>query len=263
MDRNRQGTWPPCRRSSPKLIPHMTLPHDELVFGYWPARQLRGDIPPPVREPSQYSGSCTLNVACTQTGLPKSRQDRLIDEWCNLLPKLPIRTLVFSSKVPQRLFEAACAVPRLESLSVKWSAIASLDAISSATSLRSLFLGSSPGVACLDPLSSLAGLEHLFIENVADPVDLSFVKELGRLREFGLSASRGRKLKVRTLDPLGSLTQLELLWLVSLQVQQGGLTPLYALRNLASLRSTIKASSTELRQLCAAVPTLKYFQPVG
>lgn len=241
----------------------MKLPHDELVFGYWPARQLRGDIPPPVREPGQYPGSSVLNVACTQTGLPKSRQEELVDEWCSQLPKLPIRTLVFSSKVPQRLFDAACSVPQLEALSVKWSAITSLVALSQATSLRALFLGSSPGVTSLDPLSSLAGLEHLFIENVQDPVDLSFVKGLANLREFGLSASRGRKLQVRTLEPLGSLTQLEILWLVSLQVQQGGLNPLHSLRNLASLRTTIRASSTELRELCAAVPTLKHFQPVG
>jgi hypothetical protein len=96
-----------------------------------------------------------------------------------------------------------------------------------------------------------------------DVVDLSFVKSLAGLREFGLSATRGRKLRVHSLEPLGSLTQIELLWLVSLQVQEGGLKPLYSLRNLASLRTNIKASSVELRELRAAVPTLKYFQPVG
>lgn len=241
----------------------MALPHDELVFGYWPARQIRGDIPAPIRDPSQYLGSNVLNVACTQTDLPKHRQEKLVDEWCNLLPVLPIKTLVFSSKVPQRLFEAACAVPQLEAMSIKWSSIVSLDAISNATSLRALFLGSSPSVICLRPLSSLVGLEHLFIENVQEPVDLSFIKKLESLRKFGLSASRGRKLQVFTLEPLGSLTQLELLWLVSLQVQQGGLTPLHSLRNLASLRTTIKSSSTEHRELCAAVPVLKHFQAVG
>lgn len=243
--------------------PKMALSHDELVFGFWPARQLRGDIPPPVRDPGDYSGAGTLNVACTQTGSPKSRQEKLVDAWCARLPELPVRTLAFSSKVPQRLFDAACAVPGLEALSVKWSGITSLDAIAQARSLRALYLGSSPGVASLEPLRALAGLEHLFIENVQDPVDLSFTKALGQLREFGLSAARGRRLRVRTLEPLASLGQLEMLWLVSLQVLQGGLAPLHMLQNLASLRTTFKASSPEMRELCAAVPTLTHFQPVG
>jgi hypothetical protein len=241
----------------------MTLPHDELVFGYWPARQMRGDIPSPVRRPDQYAGSDTLNIACTQTGLPGVQQARLIEEWCAVLPTLPVKTLVFSSKVPQRLFDAACRVSQLEALHVKWSSIESLDAICSLASLRSLFLGSSPGIACLAPISALSGLAHLFVENVQDPVDLSFVEQLRELLEFGLAAPRGRKLRVRTLEPLGSLTQVQLLWLVSLQVQQGDLKPLYGLQHLASLRTTMKASSTELRELCAAVPTLKYLQSVG
>lgn len=241
----------------------MALPHDELVFGYWPARQLRGDIPLPIRDPSEYLGSSTLNIACTQTDLSRSRQERLVDEWCSRLPTLPIKTLAFSSKVPQRLFEAACAVPQLEALSIKWSSIASLDAILNATKLRALFLGSSPSVTCLNPLSRLTGLEHLFIENVQQPVDISFIRELSRLHEFGLSAARGRKLQVLSLTPLASLSQLELLWLVDLQIQHDCLNPLHSLRNLASLRTTIKSSSKELRELCVAVPMLKHFQPVG
>ena len=241
----------------------MTRAHDELVLGYWPARQLRGDIPDAVREPDQYRGASILNIACTQTELPRSRQEKLVDEWCARLPTLKVRTLVFSSKVPQRLFEAACAVPRLEALSIKWSSIASLAAISNARSLRAFFLGSSPGVASLAPLSALTALEQLFIENVQGPVDLSCIEALCELREFGLSAARGRKLQVQTLEPLRSLGRLEMLWLVSLQVLHGGLAPLHSLRKLASLRTTINASSKEFKELCAAVPTLKHFQPVG
>ncbi|MBC5781638.1 hypothetical protein H8N03_01700 [Ramlibacter sp. USB13] len=180
-----------------------------------------------------------------------------------MLPSLAVKTLVLSSKVPQRLFDAACSVPGLEALHVKWSAIESLEAVRKLRSLRALFLGSSPGIACLAPISSLCGLEHLFIENVQDPVDLSFLEELRELREFGLAAPRGRQLRVRTLEPLGSLPHVQLLWLVGLQVQEGGLAPLHSLRQLASLRTTMKASSTELRALRAAVPTLRHFQPVG
>jgi len=106
-------------------------------------------------------------------------------------------------------------------------------------------------------------MEHLFIENVQEPVDLSFVETLTELREFGLSATRGHKMQVRTLEPLASLAWLEMLWLVSIQVLHDGLNPLYSLNNLASLRTAIKPTSKEFQELCSAVPTLKYFQPVG
>lgn len=241
----------------------MTLPHDELVYGYWPARQLRGDFPAPIRDPGQLPGGSTLNIACTQTTLSRSQQDKLVDAWCELLPTLRVKTLLLSSKVPQRLFEAACAVPGLEALSIKWSSICSLDPISGLTSLRSLYIGSSPGIARLDPLSELKTLEHLFIAAVQDPVDLSFATDLVALREFGLSAARGRRMRVDSLEPLRSLGELELLWLVSVQVLHGGLAPLHGLRKLSSLRSTIRSTSPEFHALRAAVPTLVHFQPVG
>jgi hypothetical protein len=216
-----------------------------------------------VQQPSEYAGSSILNVACTQTGLSRARQERLIDEWCNLLPELPVRTLVLSSKVPQRLFDAACGMPRLQALNLKWSSVSSLAPISQAKSLRALFIGSSPSIECLAALSDLAEIEHLFIENVQQPVDLSFVSALTKLREFGLSSSRGSKLQVQTLEPLATLEQLEMLWLVGLQVLHGGLYPLHRLRHLASLRTTVRKTSKEYLELCSAVPTLQHFQPVG
>jgi len=239
------------------------LSREELLFGYWPARQMAGDIPPPVRFPADYASGSALNVACTQTALSKAKQDQLVDAWCELLPRLAVKTLAFSSKVPQRLFDAACAVPGLQALSVKWSGITALDAIARATSLRALFLGSSPGVGSVAPLSSLSCMEHLFIENVQEPVDLSFVTALPQLREFGLSAPRGRKLRVRNLEPLRDLAHLEVLWLVSLQVEQGGLAPLHGLHRLASLRTNLRASSPELQALRAALPGLRHLQAVG
>ncbi len=63
--------------------------------------------------------------------------------------------------------------------------------------------------------------------------------------------------------PHDSLTQLELLWMVSVQVLESGLAPVHELLNLSSLRTTFKTSSVEFRELCAAVPTLKHCKPIG
>ena len=204
-----------------------------------------------------------LNIACTQTGLPASRQRRLVDDWIRHLSTVPATTVVFSSKVPQDLFDAVCAAPNLRALSIKWSSCRSLQHLKQARSLEALCIGSSPGLADLRPISELSGLKHLFLENVAGPVDLSFTDRLGNLKELGLAAARGRTLEVLTLEPLASLKQLEMLWLVSLRVLHRGLRPLHALQNLKSLRTTIRSASSELKALCAAVPSLQYFQPVG
>ncbi len=115
----------------------------------------------------------------------------------------------------------------------------------------------------LVPLSQLSELRWLFVENVAAPVDLSFVDGLGELREFGISASRGKKLSVKSLVPLASLKRLEMLWLVSIRMEEGGLKPLERLDRLESFRSTVRKNSREFKDLCAALPSLKYFQPVG
>jgi hypothetical protein len=241
----------------------MDIATDEIEFGYWPARQLRGLIPPAIRSPDEFQGGDCLNIACTQTALSPARQRALVREWCSQLPRFKVKTLVFSSKVSQELFDAACAISGLDALSVKWSSIGSLEALSGAGALRALRLGSSPAVESLAPLARLGALEHLFIEGVPGPVDLSSIGSLTTLREFGLSAVRGRKISVQTLAPLGRLRRLEMLWLISVRVLEGGLEPLYALRKLASLRTTMNEQSKEFQALCAAVPSLRHFRRVG
>jgi hypothetical protein len=187
----------------------------------------------------------------------------LVEDWVRCLPTIQATTIVFSSKVSQELFDAACAAPQLKALSIKWTSCTSLAGLLRTRGLRALFIGSSPKVTDLSPLASLVTLQHLFIENVAAPVDLSPVGSLVELREFGLSAARGQRLPVLSLDPLASLAALEMLWLVSLQIQQGKLHPLHQLQNLKSLRTTIRATSPEFKSLCAALPSLEFFNAVG
>ena len=241
----------------------MSVTIARLRYGYWPHRQLSGEIPSAVRNADDYDGSRLLNIACTQTGLSSSKQRRLVENWVSVLPSVPATTIMFSSKASQELFDAACRAPKLEALSIKWSSATSLQGILAAEKLRAFFLGSSPGVSDLQPLASLSDLTYLFIENVAAPVDLEFLRDLDGLKELGLSAARGRRMEVVSLEPVASATQLEMLWLVSLKIINGGLRPLHSLHSLKSLRSTLRRGSQEFKDLCLAVPTLQYFQPVG
>lgn len=236
---------------------------EQLRYGYWPHRQLTGDIPSPIRSPADYKGGRSVNIACTQTGLTVSRQRRLVAQWVNDLPNIPAETVVFSSKVSQNLLDAACAAPNLRALSIKWSSAQSLDGLRSASKLQSLFLGSSPSISDLRPFAAVHHLRHLFIENVAGPIDLDFLRPLDCLKELGLSGARRRKVEVLSLEPVASKSQIEMLWLVRVRIINGGLRPLHSLSNLKSLRTTIRHNSPEFKELCSAIPTLQLFQPVA
>lgn len=239
----------------------MSLSEHQLAFGYWPSRQLSGDIPHPIRHPDQYDGSDTLNLACTQTGLPAREQRNLIATWCSILPELPVRTIVFSSKVNQGLFDAAARNAGLEALFVKWSSVESIESLADHTALSALYLGSSPSLTGLRHLASLRELRHLFVVGARESADLGYARALSGLVEFGLSGS-GQPLVVDSLEPLGALHELAIMWLVRVRVRHGGLKPLHALRQLKSFRTSLDLQSREVVELREAVPALQHLQPV-
>ncbi len=177
------------------------LSEHQLEYGYWPALQMSGPIPRLVRHPREYDTSGVLYLECTQTELTTAQQRQLVDEWCALLPNLHLRTLVFRSKVSQRMFDSAVQIGGLEGLFVKWSAVRSIEQIAGHPSLAALYLGNSPSLVGLRHLSSLPQLRHLFVKGVRESADLSFVDDLHALSEFGLSAGTA-PLAVDSLRPL-------------------------------------------------------------
>ena len=91
--------------------------------------------PPVIQSPDQMVDGSRLAIWCTQT------QRALVRTWCQVLPTLRgLEHLWFHTRVPQALFDAACEVPGLKSLNVKWSGIKSVAAIEHATSLQYLVL---------------------------------------------------------------------------------------------------------------------------
>jgi hypothetical protein len=239
----------------------MMLSEHVLTYGYWPSRQLSGQNPAPIRHPDEYTGSNVVNVACTQTGLSPREQRNLVEAWCSLLPELPVKTLLFSSKVNQKLFEAAVANPKLEALSLKWSSVESIGAVADHPSLTALYVGDSPSLAGLDHLSSLPNLRHLFIQGVRESADLAFAGKLLSLVEFGISGG-SKPLRVASLEPLQALQSLAILWLVRVRPVSGGLEPLHQLAGLRSFRTSLNLQSSEVAGLRNAVPALQYLQPV-
>jgi hypothetical protein len=238
------------------------LTSEELQHGYWGSRRRAGSFPASsITHPDEFDGSDILSVACTQTSLPAAEQRKLVKAWCTLLPQLELKTLIFSSKVNQNLFDAATQIKGLSALSIKWSGIKSIASVTDCKSLAVLDIGSSPSLTDLNYLSQLTQLRSLLVENVKEAHDLSFAGTLVGLEEFGACGSMWTNLKIDNLWPLRGLQNLELLWLTSAKVLNDGLLPLHGLTRLTNLRCAFDFHASEFVALRAAVASLKFGSP--
>ena len=206
--------------------------------GYWYHRPALDFPPRTVRDPADYDGSQRLSLAITQTTLKPVQQKALVREWCALLPTLDkVRTLWFHTKVTQEMFEAACAMPDLEGLYIKWSAITSLAPIAGLKRLAHLHLGGAPSATHIEALSQLQALVSLDIANVRAASDLRFLQGLPKLRELSISGDSNslKPLLIESLVPLTALSELELLTLTTVRLADGSLAPLAELPRLTHL----------------------------
>jgi len=192
--------------------------------------------PPVVTLPEELTDSERLCVACTQTGLGTSRQAALVREWCKVLPTLSrVRTLWLTTRVPQVLFDAACRMPNLEDLWIKWSGLTNIEAIQGLSRLQYFHLGSSTGLRSIHPLAELTQLRWLGLENLRRIRTIDPVGALAQLEGLTLQGSMWSNWRVRSLMPLGSLLGLRYLALAGLRAEDRTLAPLFALRSLETL----------------------------
>lgn len=225
---------------------------------FWYHRPEDNHPPSSIVWPSQLDSGDRLAIACTQRNISASRQRTLVKEWCRLLPTLKgLKLLWLNSRVPQNLFEAACAVPGIEGLYVKWSGIKSLSPIANTEFLRYLHIGSSPGIESILPLASQEGLEWLGLENVKRIDDLSPLEELTSLRGLLVEGSVWTTQRVKTLEPIGRLSQLEYLSIANLRAADETLRPLFSLRNLHSFHAAQWWDEKEIEELRRLNPSLE------
>lgn len=225
---------------------------------FWHHRPEEQHPPPSIVWPSQLDSGDRLAVACTQRDLAPSRQRTLVEEWCRLLPNLEgLKLLWLNSRVPPKLFEAACAVPGIEGLYVKWSGIKSLSPVENASCLRYLHVRSSPGIESIHPLTSLQELEWLGLENLTRIDDLSPVEDLRSLRGLLIEGSMWATQRVRTLEPIGRLSRLQYLSIANLRAADETLRPLFSLRNLQSFHAAKWWDDKEIEELRRLNPALE------
>lgn len=235
---------------------------------FWYHRPTRNFPPPAIREPAQWQGGTRLALACTQTDLKPAAQKKLVAEWCERLPTLgDVKFLWLQSRCPQELFAAACAMPGLDGLYVKWGPLTDLTPITARDTLRYLHLGSAPALAPLEALAALPALEWLELANVRALVQLDFLRALPQLRGLAL-AGDGNSIKYvfpETLAPLAALQQLEWLSLTTLGVRDESLAPLAALPKLRHLHLGNSFRLDEVASLAGRRPDIDcpLFAPHG
>ena len=217
-------------------------------FWYW---QPANNFPPPtVTRPAEFDGGDRLNIACTQTDLGASEERKIVTAWCDHLPNLSeLKLLWFSSRVPQRLFEAACHVPNLEGLYIKWSGIDDLSHIRAANALRYFHLGQSARVTSIEALGDCHRLRSLGLELLSRIRDLRPLSKLIDLEALSLEGSMGTAWRVATLAPLGSLVNLHYLSVANLRADDQSLSGLYSLRQLRTFRHGNWWNAEELAEI--------------
>jgi len=202
-----------------------------IVPGYWARRP--GFPPEAISDPSEWSGQPYVHVICTQTGLPPRQQKQLVKKWCDALPSMTaVKILWFGSRVSQELFDAACEMPNIESLYLKWNGVKDLSPIASLERLRHLHLGASTSVQSLIPLAGLGSLQWLQIESSLRHFSLEPLQGLSHLEGLGFLGVEGKQHSLPSLAPLSALQQLRWLHLGSVHVSDGSLRPLAALKKL-------------------------------
>ena len=222
-------------------------------FWYWKPETR---FPPPaVMHPEDFDHTDRLNLACTQTGLAR-QQRTLVRAWCDVLPTMKgVRLLWFSSRVSQDLFDAACRVPELNGLYIKWSGIVDLSSIEGTHALRYFHLGQSARVESIEPLAKCSNLRWLGLELLSRVRDLGAVGRLAGLEGLSLEGSMDTTWRVKSLA-LGLLTNLRYLSIANLRSEDRSLAGLLSLSQLLTFRHATWWNAAELDEIRRRNPGL-------
>jgi hypothetical protein len=203
---------------------------------FWYYRPQENFPPASIRRPEERRDTDRLAIACTQTNLPADQQRRLVSQWCDELPKLhDVRWLWLNSRTPQPLFEAACKMPNLEGLWVKWTAAESITSLSQSRAIRYLHLGHCDRVDSFAPLAHLNDLQWLGLEHFPKIESIDSLARLISLVGLSVQGSMLSAQRIKTLQPLRDMVNLRYLNLANVRVDDESLSSLAGMHNLETL----------------------------
>jgi hypothetical protein len=218
--------------------------------------------PRAIVHPSEYTGADTVSISWDMGAVPDKEMRKVCQAWCDALPAMTqVRALRLWTRVPQAVFDAACAMPNLEYLDIKWSSLTHLDAIAALRGLRWFVLGSSTKLTSLEPLRSLAHLHTLELENIKLIDDFTPLQALTSLRRLAVTGSMWTRQKIGSLEPFAHMTWLEALAVDTAAVES--IRPLARLTGLKELDLGGRLPMEEYAWLAARLPgtQCRWFAP--
>ena len=231
---------------------------EQIIHGIW---HHSGEFAPP-SEPllhiEKYLPVGKLGLSITQTPLAAANQRKLVDAWCQKLPELTeVKYLWLFSKVSQKIFDAACKMPNLEGLWIKWSGIKNLDSLTRLRNLKHLHLGSSSQVESIETLGSLTHLVTLEMEQLNKISDFSALANLIRLEGLGIDGGTWTAQNIDTLSPLARLKNLQYLSTTNSRIKDKSFEPILGLGKLKRFSCSWNYPESEFEKL-KSMPNLKY-----
>lgn len=199
-----------------------------------------------------------LNLNITQLGLKTGDQKKLLQFWCNEMPKLKtVRYLWFCSRVNQEMFEAACEMDNLEGLFIKWSGIKKIDSLLKLKNLKHLHIGSSAQIENIRVFRDINWLTTLSLEQLNNVTDFTDIAGMTNLQGLGIDGSIWTAQKIDTLQPIGQLRGLKYLTLTNTRTKNKSFDPILNLKELVRFNSSWNYPVREFEKL-KGLPNLKY-----
>jgi hypothetical protein len=212
--------------------------------------------------PEDYDGGDALSLSWDLGSIDEVEKKKVIKAWVAKLPMLThLKRLRLWTHTTQSVFDAACKLPQLEVLLIKWGNIQDLQAITQLQNLHALYIGSATRVKSIEPLSALPALKLLLIENFKLITDFTPFTKLKSLDHLTVSGSMWTNQSVASLEPFAAMTWLSTLALDTSSVKS--IRPLAALKDLQELDVGGKLSFEEYAWLSAKLPntSCRWFSP--
>lgn len=202
------------------------------VIGGFPPMQI-------VKEVKDYKGENHLCIACTQLDYfvySEHEKKRVLNEWIDFLRTntRAFKALHFNSRVPQKLFDAACCQENLEELRFKWGTYSDLSALENLKKLKFLYIGSGSSVRDITIFEKMKNLIVLHIENFKQIEDYSQLIALDKLEQLVISGPVLGRTPVKDLEFLREMRSLVSVWVPNTTIRRK-----YTSEELAKLRASL------------------------
>jgi Leucine-rich repeat (LRR) protein len=164
---------------------------------------------------------------------------------------------LWAGRVNQEMIEEISGLPELEILRIKNMSAASLEPLAQNRKLKRLIIKGGNKVPDMEWTRGLSPtLEVLHLGSFFRGTEIGPIGALSQLKTLGLEGGIDRKLELGSLEPLGTLSNLQYLFLAAARVADKRLAPLQRLKKLRHLSCAAYFPDAEFVALQKALPGL-------